>query len=153
MVLFVSSIIAFNAIAYKINKKLTMNQVVHIWTFSMVLEMMFDIFIDEKKHGYSYFWNGIDWTNILVYLLLIPPVNIVFLNLFPFGSSLLKRIGFMSLFVAVIVGYEALTLVPEPWGYFHYGWWHLYYSLILDPILLSILILYYKWICKIEKSI
>jgi hypothetical protein len=55
-------------------------------------------------------------------------------------------------FVLGLLGYESMTLLPEPWGYFHYGWWNLWHSVVLDPVLLVILIIYYKWICRIEKD-
>lgn len=153
MVLFIISIIIFNLIVMKMKKHLSKNRIVHIWAFSMISEITFDIFIDEKMNGYWYFWKGIDWTNILVYALIIPPVNVIFLNWFPFNKSWSKKLRTIISFIAIIIAYEVLALLPEPWGYFHYGWWHLYYSLILDPILVTILLLYYKWICKIEKSI
>ena len=150
MVLFFVSIILFNTVAYKMKKHLTKNQMVHIWAFSMILEILFDIFIDEKTHGYWYFWKGIDWANILVYTVLIPPVCVIFLNGFPFYQSWNKGIGYICIWVVFISAYELLS-VQQPWGYFHYGWWKFIYSLILDPILLLILLAYYKWICKIEK--
>lgn len=59
-------------------KYILKNQIVHIWTFSKILEIVFDIFIDEKTFGYWYFRKGIDWTNIFVYSLIVPPVNVLF---------------------------------------------------------------------------
>ncbi len=46
-----------------------------------------------------------------------------------------------------------ITLLPEPWGFFHYGWWTLWHSAILNPILLIILLGYYKWVWKIENKL
>lgn len=151
MLLFVVSIVLFNSVAYKMNKHLTKNQIVHIWSFSMILEIMFDIFIDEKTDVYWYFWKGIDWTNVLVYTLLIPPVNVIFLNWFPFNVSRGKKIRYFAFWLVFILVYELLALLPQPWGYFYYGWWNWFYSAIFNPILLLILLDYYKWICKIEK--
>ncbi|MFP3126201.1 hypothetical protein OH784_26565 [Ectobacillus funiculus] len=152
MVLFVISIMLFNSVVYKMNKHLTKNQIVHIWQFTMILEIIFDIFIDEKTNGYWYFWKGIDWTNIIVYTLLIPPVNVIFLNWYPFNASCIKKIRYFAFWIAFILIYESLTLLPQPWGYFHYGWWEFSYSAILDPFLFIILRVYYKWIYKIEKA-
>lgn len=131
-------------------KNLTKNMIMHIWAFTMVFEILFDVFVDEKTNGYSYFWKGIDWTNLLVYFLLIPPFNVMFLNWYPFHVSLLKRFFYIVLWVLFALFYEVLALLPQPWGYFHYGWWNLFYSAILDPILFMILLIFYKWICKIE---
>ncbi|MDR4947895.1 hypothetical protein [Neobacillus cucumis] len=151
MVLFFASIVLFNFVAYKMRKQLTKNQIVHIWKFTMILEIIFDIFIDEKTNGYWYFWKGIDWTNILVYTVLIPPVNVIFLNWFPFYHSWLKKIRYFVFWVIFLLAYELLVL-QQPLGYFHYGWWKFIYSALLDPILLLILLVYYKWICRIEIS-
>ena len=152
MVVFSFSIVLFNFVVYKMKKQLTKNQIVHIWAFSMILEILFDIFIDEKTNGYWYFWKGIDWTNILAYTILIPPVCVTFLNWFPFHGSMFKRARYIIFWTIFFLIYESLSLLPKPWGYFHYGWWNLLYSAILDPILLIILLGYYKWICRIEKS-
>ncbi|MEH7332040.1 hypothetical protein V7161_05340 [Neobacillus drentensis] len=152
MVVFSFSIVLFNSVAYKMKKHLTKNQIVHIWTFSMILEILFDIFIDEKTNGYWYFWRGIDWTNILAYTILIPPVCVTFLNWYPFNRSMFKRARYIIFWVIFLLLYELLALLPKPWGFFYYGWWNLLYSAILDPILLILLLGYYKWICKIEKS-
>jgi hypothetical protein len=50
------------------------------------------------------------------------------------------------------INLRSLTLLPEPWGYFHYGWWKLWHAAILDPILLLILLGFYKLICKLERN-
>lgn len=152
MILFPCSIIIFNWVVYKMDKHLSKNQIVHIWIFTSFLETIFDIFVDEKWYGYWYFAKGIDWTNIIVYLLLLPPVNVMIVNWFPFKASWKKKTRYITYWWAFSVGYEGLTLLPEPLGYFHYGWWNVWYSIVLDPILMLILPGYYGLICKIEKD-
>lgn len=63
-----------------------------------------------------------------------------------------KQLFYLVVFVICILIYELITLLPEPWGYFHYGWWKLWYAAIVDPILLLILLGYYKWICMLEMN-
>lgn len=152
MVLCIISVLLFNFVVYKTNKRLTKNQVVHIWTFTIILLTWADIYIDEKTGGYWYFHKGIEWRNFIVYLLLIPPVNVIFLNWYPFNASKLKVFCYFVYWIIAITAYELLSLLPEPWGFFHYGWWNVGYSIICDPFLLLILLTYYKWICKIEKG-
>ena len=152
MVLLLVSVLLFNAVAYKINKKLTKNQVVHIWVFTIILVTWADIYIDDKTSGYWYFDPGIDWGNFVVYTLLIPPVNIIFLNGYPFKASWFIKLSYIILWMILITIYELIALLPEPWGFFHYGWWHLSYSIVCDPVLLMILLSYYKWIRHIEKN-
>lgn len=146
------AIISVNYIAFKKNKRLTANQIVHIWTFTIAFQVLFDLFIEFKYHGYWYFDREIDWAGLLPHLFLVPPVNIIFLNWFPHNSKVTKQIIYIILFVIAILIYEVITLLPAPWGYFHYGWWKLWYAAIINPVLLLILLAYYKWVCKLEKK-
>ncbi|KQL54955.1 hypothetical protein AN964_16570 [Heyndrickxia shackletonii] len=44
---------------------------------------------------------------------------------------------------------EYLATLPDPWGYFQYGWWKLGYSGILDIVFLIILVRFSKWMCRV----
>ena len=99
------------------------------------------------------FYQGIEYSGLLAHLLLVPPVNVLFIK----NGIHIMRMVESSFYIITMgngtLGYEFLALLPEPWGYFHYGWWNIGYSIILNPILLILLYLYYKWIVlKIEKS-
>ncbi|WP_342399930.1 hypothetical protein NST20_01700 [Weizmannia sp. FSL W8-0676] len=48
--------------------------------------------------------------------------------------------------------YESFALLPAPWGYFHYGWWKLHYSVVMNPVLLLILLAFFKWITHLENK-
>jgi hypothetical protein len=146
------AILVINGIAFYTNKRLTINQMVHIWTFTIAFQMSFDFYMDMEFHAYWYFTKHADWKELPTNFLLVPPANMIFLNFYPFEKSKWKRVIYLLLFVLIILGYEFITTFPEPWGYFHYGWWDLWHSLLLDPILLVMLIFYYKWICRIEKA-
>jgi hypothetical protein len=147
------AIILFNFIAFKTNKRLTTNQIVHIWTFTIAFQYSFDIIVEFKYHGYWYFSKGIDWIGVVAHTILIPPVNMMYLNWFPFYKRFSKKFMYIFLWVIGILIYETITLLPEPWGYFHYGWWKLRYAAIVDPILLLILLGYYKWIRTLENKL
>ncbi|MEH7505915.1 hypothetical protein V7152_28845 [Neobacillus drentensis] len=146
------AIISFNYFAFKKNKRLTANQIVHIWTFTIAFQVLFDLFIEFKYHGYWYFDREIDWAGLLPHLFLVPAANMIFLNWFPHKSKVTKQIIHIILFVVFILIYEIITLLPAPWGYFHYGWWKLWHAAIINPVLLLILLAYYKWVCKLEKK-
>nr|WP_010531186.1 hypothetical protein [Lentibacillus jeotgali] len=146
------AIILFNLIAFTTNKRLTKNQIVHIWMFTIAFQILVDLFIDAKYHGYWYFTKGIELRDLPTLIVLIPPVNMIFVNGFPFGELLYKRVFYILCWVTAITFYEAVTTLPEPWGYFNHGWWNLRYSALVNPFLLVSVILYYKWICKIERS-
>ncbi|MDP4086871.1 MAG: hypothetical protein Q8934_20095 [Bacillota bacterium] len=153
MIGLIISILIFNFVAFKTNNKLTKNKIVHIWLFTAAFQQAFDVFINFKYKGYWYFNKDIDFAGALPYFFLVPPVNIIFLNWYPFGSTLLKRISFIILWTIGILLYEAFTLLPKPIGFFHFGWWTFWIEAIVSPILLYILIRYYKWICTIEKEV
>jgi hypothetical protein len=147
------AIILFNFIAFKTNKRLTANQIVHLWLFTIAFQSNFDVYIDLKYHGYWYFTDGADWTGILVHTVLIPPVNMMFLNWYPFKRNYIRQVWYFIFWLIAILLYEMLTLLPEPWGYFYYGWWNLWHSAILNPVLLLILLGYYKAVCKLEDRL
>lgn len=52
MIGLIIAIIIFNIIAFKTNKNLTANQIIHIWLFTITLQKTFDVFVDLKFHGY-----------------------------------------------------------------------------------------------------
>jgi len=153
MIGLVIAIVFFNIIAFKTNKKLSANLIVHIWTFSIAFQMLFDTFIEFKYLGYWYFDKEIDWEGVLPHLLVVPPVNMIFLNYFPSQVKMVRKVNYFIVFVMIILAYEWLTLLPKPWGYFHYGWWNLWLAALLDPILLLILLGYYKWVRFLENRV
>ncbi|WP_308301710.1 hypothetical protein [Neobacillus cucumis] len=123
----------------------------HIWAFTIAFQTVFDVYVDFKLHGYWYFSKGVDWNSFFALIFLVPPVNVIFLNYFPYNQELWKKILYIIGWEMGLLLYEAITLFPEPWGYFHYGWWTLWHSLFVNPILLMILVGYFKWICKLDK--
>lgn len=147
------AIFIFNFIAYKYSrKKLTKNQIVHIIAFTIGFQMTFDLFIEFKYHGYWYFSKEIDYRGLVAHLLVVPPVNVMFISWYPFHAKLRKQLQYLFIWEIVTLSYELLALLPEPFGYFHYGWWNLLHSIIMNPILFLILILYFKWIKKLEEE-
>jgi hypothetical protein len=152
MIGLIIAVIFFNLLAFITNKRLTKNQIIHIWTFTIIFQAIADLYIDQKYHGYWYFTQDVDWAAFPTLTILLPPVNMMFLNWYPYNSPLLKRFLYFIYWIVFMVIYEVIALLPEPWGYFNYRWWKLEYSILVDPILLVILRNYYKWICKIEKS-
>lgn len=144
------AIIVFNIIAFKTKKSLTANQIIHIWLFTISLQPIFDTIVDFKYHGYWYFTKDIDWEGFLAHIALLPPINMMFLNWYPIKSKITQKIRYVIFWVILL--YEVITLLPQPWGYFHYGWWKFQYSIIANPILFLILLSYHKWICNLERK-
>jgi hypothetical protein len=151
MIGLLASIFLFLILAFRTNRNITRNQIVHIWLFTIAFQCTFDVFVEIKYEGYWYFGKKIEWIDLLPHLFIIPPVNMMFLNWYPFKSSMYLKGFYIFLWVIGILIYESLTLLPQPFGYFNYGWWKLSYAAILDPFLFIILLLFYKFICKLEK--
>jgi len=145
------AIILFNFFAFKLNKRLTKNQTLHIYVFTIAFQTIFDIFIDIKYQGYWYFTKSIEWISLIYLVFLVSPVNILFLNFYPLKKSLYKKMSTIIIWNILFIAYEFIALLPEPWGYFHYGWWKWWYSILLNPLLLYILIKYFRLIIKLEK--
>jgi hypothetical protein len=152
MIGLIAAIILFNFIAFKQKKIMTANQIVHIWVFTIALQTTFDVFVEFKYHAYWYFDNSVNWLGLLPHLLIVPAANIIFLNWFPFKKNRFHMVRYFFLFTLIILIFELITLLPEPWGFFHYGWWSIWHSVLLDPFLLLILLGYYKWICILEQK-
>lgn len=146
------SILVFNFVAFATNKNLTKNQIVHIWLFTIALQTSFDVYIDFKLHGYWYFTKAVDFWELPTTVLLVPPVNMMFLNWYPFQTQILRQFFYFFSWVTAIVFYEKLTLLPPPIGYFDYGWWTIWHSVLINPLLLFILLQFYKWIRRLEKE-
>jgi hypothetical protein len=146
------AIILFNFIAFKTNKRLNASEIVQIWTFTIAFQQSFDLIVEFKLQGYWYFDKGVNCLGLLAHSVLIPPVNMIFLNGYPYKDKTIKQIAYVLFFVIAILLYELITLLPSPWGYFHYGWWKLWHAAIVDPILLYILLGFYKWIRSLENK-
>ncbi len=153
MIGLIVAIIIFNFIAFKFNKRLTLNQIINIWVFTIAFRQTSDVFLDFKYHAYWYFTKDIDWIALPFHLVLIPSINMMFLNWFPFRTIIINQILYITIWVIGSLIYELIALLPDPWGYFHYGWWKLWYDAIADPILFLILLAYYKLVCKAEKKL
>ncbi|WP_242698370.1 CBO0543 family protein [Bacillus sp. SD088] len=146
------AIVVFNVIALLKVRNLSINQIVHIIVFTIAFQTLVDLYLDFKYHAYWYYSKAVDLRSIPTLIMIIPAVNVMFLNWYPLERSLMKQTLYIICWTISLLMYESFALLPGPWGYFHYGWWKLGYSAIVDPILLITLVLYYKWIRKIEKN-
>jgi hypothetical protein len=146
------AIFFFNVIAFLTNTRLTKNEILHLWTFTIAFQSLVDLLLNHKYQGYWYFTEDIDIIALPALTVLVPPVNMMFVNWYPFNRRFLIQSIYIIVWSVSLILYELVTLLPEPWGYFHYGWWKIYYSLLENPVLLVILVSYYRWVKKIAKE-
>ncbi|MEY8738398.1 hypothetical protein AB9M62_01775 [Bacillales bacterium AN1005] len=147
MIILILSIIIFNITAFSTNKHLTKSQIVHIWTFTIALQALVDLYLAVKYKGYWYFTKDVDLLYLLPITVIIPPINMMFIGWYSFSASLSNKVLYFIYWLTFMLSYEVLILLPEPWGYFNYGWWNLLYSALLYPFLLLIVLKFYKWVC------
>lgn len=147
------SIVIFNFCAFTLCKNLTGNQILHIWTFTTAFQATFDLIVEFKYQGYWYFDPGVDWSGLLAHSILLPPVNMMVLNWYPYKKPARYHVSYLLALDIILGLYELLVLLPSPWGYFTYGWWTIWHSLIINPVLILIIVAYYQLIKKLEKRL
>lgn len=151
MVGFWVSLFVFNVLAFFFHHRLSNVQILCVWLFTVSFQTITDVFLDFHYQAYWYFTKEVEWLTLPNVLFLVPPVNIIFLHFFPFGEGKKKQLVYLFGFTVTILLYELFTLLPQPLGYFHYGWWEFYYSALLDPFLLLSVVGFYKFVLFLEK--
>jgi hypothetical protein len=150
MTFLVLSIIVFIGIAILIPKRMTRVEMYATSLFSSVFQLIVDHYLADKHDLYGYFTRGVEYEELLVFLGVFPPVNIIFLNFFPFEKS----VGSKAIY---IIGWSTLITLYE-WGavlsgYFFYNGWKLWYSALAYPVILCILALNLSFIRKLKRSV
>jgi hypothetical protein len=72
------AVLVVNVIAFSTNNRLTPNQIVHIWMFSIAFQMNFDFYVDMEYHVYWYFTQNADLKELPTNIALVTPVNMIF---------------------------------------------------------------------------
>ncbi|WP_375709388.1 CBO0543 family protein [Niallia sp. NCCP-28] len=148
MILLFVSIAIFIAIIFIMPKRLTMIEYYATSLSSIILQLLTDLYLEFKYHLYGYFSSQIDWISLLIFFFIYPPVNIIFLNFYPYKSKILKKSLFLSFWVIFSVSYEWVAVKTE---FFYYSGWKLWYSAIIYPVLFIILLLNLKLVRLITK--
>lgn len=55
MIGLIITVILLNTVAFMTVKRLTINQIVHIWTFTIVFQLFVDLYLGTKYNAYWYF--------------------------------------------------------------------------------------------------
>ncbi|WP_248925982.1 CBO0543 family protein [Paenibacillus hamazuiensis] len=140
------SVIVLNAAAYWIPKKLTKQELYITTIFAYVLQWLTDMILDLKYDLYGYFGKGFNWPSLLVVYGIFPAVNILYLNLYPYGRSVGRKVLYIFGWTAFTLLYEVVALKS---GWFYYNGWKLWYSAIADPVLFVMLGVHLKIIRRL----
>ncbi|GAA4706951.1 CBO0543 family protein [Brevibacillus fulvus] len=137
LIVLVASILLFNACAFLVPKRLSHIEIYATMLFSCFFQLLLDFIFSAKYHLYGYFNENAEWRDLLVILGIYPAISILYVNYIPSG----KRWGAK---VCYILGWSIFSLIYE-WvslkaGYFYYHGWKFWYSALLYPILLTIVV-------------
>lgn len=138
MLFLIISVVAINAVALVIPKKLSMHEIWSTCLFAIVLNLLVDLYLDRKYGMYGYFsHNQIDWLSLIPILGLYPATSTIFLNFYPIRASLLNEARYIVAWSVFSLLFEFISVRV---GYFYYNGWVLWYSALCYPVLLYILV-------------
>jgi hypothetical protein len=149
VIFLVLSVIVFNLITILIPKRISGVEILTTTLFSLYLETMTNVFLDLKYDLYGYFNKGVDWEALIYILGIYAPVNIVFLNYFPYKKKILNKVIYILGWSVFAYMYELLFLWS---GTFYYNGWKYWYSIIIYPILYIILVGFYKYVHYLSRK-
>lgn len=138
MLFLLLSILVLNGIAFWIPKKLTRHEIYVTSLFAGALAIITDTYLDLKHDLYGYFHVGPDYEVLLVLFGLYPAYNVIYLNLFPYMKGLYAKAVYLLLNWLFCLFYEWLSV--QPFGFFYYNGWKLWYSALVYPFLLVTLL-------------
>lgn len=85
------TIVLFIAILLFITKQLTKREMFATSFFSIALQQTVDIYLALKYNLYGYFGGGVHYITLVAILGIYPPINLIYLNLFPFCRGILIK--------------------------------------------------------------
>jgi hypothetical protein len=150
MLFLILTVILFNIIVIFMPKRMSGIEMVATSFFSMYLQLVFDVYLDLKYDLYGYFEKGADWESVIYLLGIYPAVNLLFLNFFPYKKAFKGKFYYISGWVLFSIVYEKLFLWS---GTFYYNGWKMWYSFIIYPGLLLILVLFHNYILYLLKKV
>ncbi|MEW9672086.1 CBO0543 family protein [Ammoniphilus sp. 3BR4] len=150
MIYLVVSVVIFNVVAYFIPKRITKLEMYATSIFALFFANLIDLFLEHKYLLYWYFNKEVDWISLIVFFGTYPAINIMVLNFFPLDARYSKKITYIALWSLFLTFYE--------WGavnigeFLHYGKWNIWYSLLLYPVIVTILYWNFMLIRRLSKS-
>ncbi|MCL6517269.1 CBO0543 family protein [Alicyclobacillus sp.] len=130
-------------IVWRIPKRLTLLEMYTTSLFAVLVNTLFDVYLDLEMGLYGYFDKGADWGMLLAIPAIFPPANILYLNFYPFGQPVLRHILYIAAWTGFALGYEALALSA---GLLYYHGWRLAFSLFVYPPAMAAAALHLKFL-------
>jgi len=143
LIFLILTVIVFNLIALFIPKRLSGIEILTTTLFSLYFESLANVYLDLKYDLYGYFTKGVNWRSFIYVIGIYAPVNIVYLNYFPYKKQFFNK-------AIYILGWSCFAYIFEflfLWsGTFYYNGWKFWYSVIIYPILYLILVCFHKYV-------
>jgi len=139
----------FNIAAFFIPKKLNKIENYATTFFAYSYGVTTDMILDLHYDLYGYFEKGFQWLGFLALLLYFPSISVLFVNLYPLKSKVLKKILYILGWTVFSVAFEWLCLYSK---FLYYNGWKLWYSAFLYPIIFLILLFNLKLVRKLSKT-
>ncbi|MFX3617904.1 MAG: CBO0543 family protein [Sporolactobacillus sp.] len=127
-------------------KNLTFIEYYATTAVSIIIQLITDYILECICDLYGYFVPGADWKTLLIIFFLYPPMNLIFLNFYPFIFKFFRKLIYILSFSAFATVYEWWTVKMHVFHYYH---WKLWYSAVLYPFIFVTLILSLKLVQKI----
>ncbi|GKU82596.1 CBO0543 family protein [Niallia sp. NCCP-28] len=150
MLFLIITVIVFNLIAYFIPKRISPIELLATTLFASYLQILTDVYLGLKYHLYGYFDKGVDWDTLLYIFGIYPAINVIFLNYYPYGKTLYKQAIYILCWSILAMVYETIFIWS---GTFYLNGWKQDYSVIVYPILYTILMVFHSVTIRcIKKS-
>ncbi|UOR13454.1 CBO0543 family protein [Halobacillus amylolyticus] len=139
----------FHLTAIFVRKRVTWIDIYGTVLFTISFQLIVDTYLDLKYNLYGYFDKGADFETLIFIFGIYPVVNILVVNFFPNTKGLVTKIIYILAWSIFSVAYEFLLL----WNgiFYHSDQWHIWYSGLIYPFLIIILLLNLKLINFIKK--
>ncbi|WP_051263047.1 CBO0543 family protein [Tuberibacillus calidus] len=131
--IFISAVTLYTFV-FMVPKQLSKAEMVHTTYFAILFDTLMDVFLDLHLDLYGYFQKGVDYQTLLVVIGIFPPMNILYLNNFPYGQSLWAKGRYLLIWSVIAIFYEYLAVKCD---LLYYRKWSIFYSgLCYPPILI-----------------
>lgn len=136
-------------IIYFIPKRLSKIEIYATTFFALFAGVTTDEILDIHYNLYGYFHEGFQWRGLIGSFLYFIPTSILFLNYFPLGRSILKKVMYILGCSIISVAIEWVVLQTE---FFYHNGWKIWYSGLLYPLIYSMLIVNFCLVKKLSKQ-
>ncbi|GGE56588.1 hypothetical protein GCM10011391_39370 [Pullulanibacillus camelliae] len=148
MILAVATLISAFVLVILSKKRISQLEMFTSAVFAVVLDFIVDYLLEFRYHLYGYFKTfSADYEDLIVILGIYPLIDILFLNYYPIGKSIHKRVGYILGWSAFSVVYEWVAVQTH---LFYYNGWKLIYSVPIYPLLFLILIGQFLFIKRLK---